>query len=280
MALAAGLVSLILISRRCKRTRGDQRLPGGRPRAVTSSSGRLRGLQYRLRRQHPEENVSDLVLADRIRSSIGPLERRLDLPHVHVMVHDHIVMLHGDVSCASDAKSLIDAVHAISGVRGVESYLHMGLLPSDTRPSDGRARPSPPSNALSALLDAAREAGSRDAPLFAVHAVLATFLDRIPADERSHVFAHLPADVRLIVGPPLHAGDQRAQVNSIDDVYAAVAAADPRLDKTEAGEVSMAVLGVLRELVPEERDDIAAVLPHDIRDMWKDLRTATAEETG
>src|SRR3954468_21012037 len=50
--------------------------------AVASSPGVL----YRLAGRHPDPNVSDDVLANRIRSRFGPLERRLDVPRVHVAV--------------------------------------------------------------------------------------------------------------------------------------------------------------------------------------------------
>ena len=95
--------------------------------------------------------ASGTVLADRIRSTLGPLEARMDLPHIHVMAEDHIALLHGDVATAEQADQIEAAVAAVSGVEGVESYLHVGLLPSDTRPSDG-ARQQPPSAALRQLL--------------------------------------------------------------------------------------------------------------------------------
>jgi uncharacterized protein (DUF2267 family) len=242
------------------------------------SPGRLHGLQYRFLRRHPDEDVSDLVLADRIRSSIGPLEHELDLPHVHVMVHDHIAKLHGEVSLANDVERLVEAVRAVSGVRGVDSHLHVGLLPGDTRPSRGRHGLQPPSPALATLLDAAAGAGASDAPLFAVHAVVGVFLDLVPLNERNHVFAHLPHDVRVILTAPTrrdeHGADEHgAKARSVDEFIAAVAAADPRLDTNRASTVATAVLKALNELVPEERHDIASVLPRDIRNMWHGLET-------
>jgi osmotically-inducible protein OsmY len=81
--------------------------------------------------------VSDDVLADRIRSSIGGLEKRLDIPHIHVMVEDHVAILHGEVTADSDVRTLEHAIVRVSGVRGVESQLHVGLASGDTRPSEG-----------------------------------------------------------------------------------------------------------------------------------------------
>jgi hypothetical protein len=49
-------------------------------------SGQWMGVSYRLRGRRPDPNVSDDILADRIRSSIGGLEARLDVPRVHVTV--------------------------------------------------------------------------------------------------------------------------------------------------------------------------------------------------
>jgi hypothetical protein len=103
-------------------------------------SGRWRGLVYRLFGRHPDPDVDDHTLADRVRSVLGPIEKRLDLPHVHVMVENHIVLLHGDVGWEHEAATITQAVREISGVRDVESHLHVGLLPSDTRPSTGRVR--------------------------------------------------------------------------------------------------------------------------------------------
>jgi hypothetical protein len=103
-------------------------------------SGRWRGLMYRLFGRRPDPDVDDHTLADRVRSVLGPIEKRLDLPHVHVMVQDHVVLLHGDVGWPHEAAAITRAVREVSGVRDVESHLHVGLLPSDTRPSTGRIR--------------------------------------------------------------------------------------------------------------------------------------------
>ena len=102
-----------------------------------------------------------LVLADRIRSTLGPLEKRLDLPHIHVMVHDHIALLHGDVGSYREVDEIDTAVAAVSGVAGVDSWLHVGLIAGDTRPSTGRAVVQP-SDARHAFLGAATEGGLAD----------------------------------------------------------------------------------------------------------------------
>ncbi len=122
--------------------------------------GQLRGVGYRLRGRHPAPDVVDNVLADRIRSELGGLEKHLDLPHVHVMVHDHVAMLHGEVGGQADADRIERAVESVSGVAGVESYLHVGLGRGDSRPSAGRAAQHP-SDALHRLMKARGGKGGR-----------------------------------------------------------------------------------------------------------------------
>jgi hypothetical protein len=102
--------------------------------------GRLRGVCYRVLGRQPDPDVDDATLADRIRSTIGPLEKKLDLPRIHVMVEDHVALLHGDVCWPHEAAALERAVRRVSGVRAVESHLHTGLLAGDVRPSEGRRR--------------------------------------------------------------------------------------------------------------------------------------------
>ena len=117
--------------------RAARRLGQRLSRDVRYAVGSAPGILYRLAGRHPDPNVSDDILADRIRSSLGPLERRLDVPHVHVMVDDHVAILHGEVETDSDAARLELAVMQLIGVEGVESHLHLGLTRGDTRPSEG-----------------------------------------------------------------------------------------------------------------------------------------------
>lgn len=104
--------------------------------------GRLRGLEYRLSGGHPEPDVTDDILADRIRSTLGPIEKQLDIPRVHVMVSDHVAVLHGGLGTRDEERSIIEAVESISGVTAVESRLHIGLSAGSTRPSAGRKSPA------------------------------------------------------------------------------------------------------------------------------------------
>jgi len=223
------------------------------------------GVVYRLSGRRPDPDVSDDILADRIRSAIGPVEHHLDMPHVHVMVEDHVAVLHGDVPDERSAVAVEHAVMRVSGVRGVVSHLHPHLIPNDTRPSEGQQH-LPRSEARLALVDAARCAGAQD-PEAAVHAVLCGFLDRIPTGEHAHVLAHLPADVRELAGPPRHLGERPTRVKTIPQLVAAIAA-EHGVEHEHAEAITRAVITTLRELVPEEQRDIAAVLPAELRTFW------------
>jgi uncharacterized protein (DUF2267 family) len=252
-------------SRKALRRCGD-RLAGG----VQHCAGRWQGVSYRLRGRHPDPDVSDDVLADRVRSSIGPLEARLDIPHVHVSVRDATALLHGVVGSETDAEEIERAVAGVSGVVGVESYLHVGLLAGDTRPSEG-ARHHPASEACKQLVAAAVEAGVEEshAPA-AVRAVLSVFAERLPAGEREHVEAHLPPDVRKLLLPPRRHGKTDERLRTVSELVAEVATMAPEdIPPGRLRSVVEAILHVLRGLVPEEALDVAAVLPHDLRELWE-----------
>lgn len=238
-------------------------------RRLRYAGGRLQGLSYRLGGRHPDPHVGDNVLADRIRSSLGGLEKRLDLPHVHVTVERGVAVLHGEVGSAEDARQLERAVEAVSGVAGVESYLHVGLGAGDTRPSQGRAV-HPPSDAMRRLIEAATHAGvDAGAARPVVRAVLATFADRLPPAERDRVSAHLPADVRSLFEPPQRSGE-RAPARTVHELVVRVAAtAGDEVSTYDAEPVTRAVIGAFRSLVPEERRDVAAVLPAELRALWE-----------
>lgn len=235
-------------------------------------SGRLDGLSYRMRGRRPDPGVIDNVLADRIRSSLGGLEKRLDLPRVHVMVEHHVALLHGEVASPDDAEEIERAVAAVSGVEGVESYLHVGLATGDSRPSEGRAV-HPPSAALQELLAAATGTGvPEEAAEAVVHGVLATFADRLPADERDQVAVHLPADVRLLFRPPRRTL-RAAPARTVHELVARIAETTADLPPERATEVTEAIVTVLRGLVPDEAAGVAAVLPEELRGLWNQSTT-------
>lgn len=262
----AGVVALFRPGTRANKL--VRRELGETVRRVRYLGGRLQGASYRLRGQHPDPHVIDNVLADRIRSSLGPVEKRLDLPHIHVMVEDHVALLHGEVSSSEDVDELERAVMAVSGVTGVESYLHVGLTSGDTRPSAGRSV-HPPSAALRRLLDTAIGAGvDPGSAQRVVRGILATFADRLPVGERDHVATHLPVDVRPMFSPPRRAR-RTAPPRTVHELVAGLAATTGELPRDKAQRVTTAVIEVLRELVPEEAGDVGAVLPPELRALWQ-----------
>jgi uncharacterized protein (DUF2267 family) len=231
------------------------------------------GILYRLAGRTPDPDVSDDVLADRIRSSIGGVLKRLDVPHVHVMVGDHIATLHGDVGMATEADAIEHAVLAVPGVDGVESHLHVGLLGGDTRPSRGRAAPQAPSSAMQALTMAATEAGASE-PRLAVHAVLCRFVDTIPEGERNHVLLHLPQDVKDLIGPSRH-GRQRERIRTFQQLAAGVGS-DDGIAPEWAEDVTRRLVATLRRVVADEAADVEAVLPAGLREVWQPAADASS----
>ena len=77
-----------------------------------------------------------MTLADRVRSQLGPLEKRLDLPRVLVTVEGPTVKLHGAVPSSDDARTLENAAREVRGVTALESHLAVGLSSGATRPSE------------------------------------------------------------------------------------------------------------------------------------------------
>lgn len=234
---------------------------------------RLQGILHTRWCHGERRDESDLVLGDRVRSHLGPITRDLDLPHIHVMVQDGIALLHGDVATERDRDTLERAVQQVSGIRGVESYLHLGLLPGDTRPSAGRAV-HPTSPARQRLELAAKRGGAvaEGEAARAVRAVIATFFERIPEGERSQVLTHLPADVRALTTMPRRLGGTATRLRTVDELVATVMKVDPSLGVTRARLVTDSVIGELALLLPEERTHVAAVLPRELRDLWDRVR--------
>ena len=265
-AVGAGIAGAVASSN-SEIGRTARRLARRATRDARYFAGRAPGLVYRLSGRRPDPNVTDDVLADRIRSMLGPLEKRLDVPRVHVMVDRKVAILHGDVASPSDARAIELAVMRVSGVAGVESHLHAGLETGDTRPSEGRAAPHPPSDALDALLGAAGAAGAQEARP-AVRAVLGAFFDRLPGDERLQVFAHLPADVRALAAAPRRYGERPPRLHTIPQLVAAVTA-EGGIEAERAEAITRSVVTALRRIVADEAHDVAAVLPAELRELWE-----------
>ena len=246
--------------------RVSRRLARALTRAARYQTGRLEGFRYRLAGRHPDLGVTNGVLADRVRSVLGPLEHRLDVPRVHVLAEGHDVLLHGEVDSEEHARELIKTVRAIPGVGQVKSHLQVGLLPGATKPSEGTSH-HPPSAGLSSVLAAAHSGG---APVgterAAARSVLSTFATLLPAGERRHVLGHLPADLRPLAEPPRPRFVKHRPSRRLDSF---TRAALPTLDPEVGRAVVESVIGALRDLVPEEDHDVAAVLPSELRHLWK-----------
>jgi uncharacterized protein (DUF2267 family) len=228
-------------------------------RTAAYTRGRLDGLRYAAAGRHPDENVSDDILADRVRTALGPVLRRLDLPRVHVTVERHVVTLHGDAGSLRDIKAIGQLVAAVPGVTGVRSALHVGLLPGASRPSWGR-QTAAPSAGLRRLLEAADRGGvgpkQRPAAVSAVLSALATWLSR---PQWQQLRRQLPADVRVL-------GHRRAHrpADAGADLVTTVSGMTG-LPGPVAAQTVQAVAHELADLVPAAAPAITAALPEDLR---------------
>jgi osmotically-inducible protein OsmY len=109
---------------------------GNRAQAgLRKTAGQVRG---RASHVGSSEDVDEVTLADRVRSQLGPLEKRLDLPRVLVTVEGTTVKLHGEVPSSEDARTLENAAREVRGVTALESHLAVGLSSGATRPSESR----------------------------------------------------------------------------------------------------------------------------------------------
>jgi len=266
--LAAGALAVgVTASKTVAGRRFSRKLAHAVIRTARYQSGRLEGFRYRLAGRHPDPTVEDRVLADRVRSVLGPLEHRLDIPRVHVMAEGHDVLLHGDVASDDQVETLVEAIRRTPGVKRVESHLHVGLFPGDTRPSEGGEHPAV-SRALTAVLAAAHGGGAAPgSERSAARAVLSTFAAQLPRGERRHFLSHLPEDLRALGEEPRPRGVGHPHVRRLEDFVSAVGL--PPAEAEQQEDIIESVLGAVREFVPEEALDVAAVLPPELRQLWK-----------
>jgi hypothetical protein len=102
-----------------------------RPKSLTKNASpylhrtlhQAKGMAYRAMRRHPSTTVDDSVLADRIRSSIGPLEKQLHNSRINVTVENGIAILHGDIESREAALQIEEVVRGVAGVRDIRSHL-------------------------------------------------------------------------------------------------------------------------------------------------------------
>lgn len=227
-------------------------------RMIAYTRGRLAGVRYAAAGRHPDEHVSDDVLADRVRTELGSVLHRLDLPKVHVTVERHVVTLHGDAGSLADVRRISRAVAAVPGVVGVRSALHVGLLPGNYRPSWGK-RAAAASPALRRLLGAADRGGVEPAGRAdAVRAVLTAVANRLEREEWFDLRAHLPRDVRQL------AGRRSSAARKESDLVAAVADV-AGLPGPVAAQTVRATVQELTELVPPSATVLRALLPVDLQ---------------
>lgn len=108
--------------------------------------GAWNGITYRLGGRTPDPDVDEHTLADRIRSTLGPLEKQLDVPRVTVLVEGRVALLHGEVdwpheaAAAPDAvldahRRAVDVITLIMGVlrRAAPEEAHPAVLPGELR---------------------------------------------------------------------------------------------------------------------------------------------------
>jgi uncharacterized protein (DUF2267 family) len=230
----------------------------------------VQGARYRLARRGPDPLAGDDIVAERVRASLGLVSKRLDVPRAHVMVTGHVATLHGEVGTIAEALSLAGAAGAVPGVMAVRCRLHVGLLPGQGRPSQGRLRQRLPSKGLSDLLDAAARAGvgAEQAPT-AVRAVVEAFAACLPAGERGRLSAGLPADLRRLALPRHRCRwtDQPA------DLLNCVAEVSGLGDLVRAERLTVAVLRGLSEILPPaDAARIDQALAPTLRPLWRLVR--------
>ncbi len=211
-------------------------------------------------------HVEGLDLADRVRSALGPMVKALDLPRIHVMAEGDRILLHGDVATEDDAERIEAALSGVADVGEIESHLHVGLIPGDTRPSGAYADDS---EMYAALLRVAKKAHLRATPArVAITGALLSVLEMIPSSERTQVVAHFPADVKKLVTARRGGKPRFDARTSVQLEVAAALRGGTSLEKAHI--IVPGVISVIRTFVPEEDQDVQATLAHHLRTYWLD----------
>lgn len=228
-------------------------------------AGRLEGAAYRTRAgEHPAHDVPDQTIAERVRAMMGSDLKRRALDDVHIDVRRHIAYLRGHVPTPDDAHEVEARCLHVPGVDGVQSYLEVGPPPGTGGPDIVRL----PSDQLVHILALARRDGCRPGTeLAGVRAVLATFAERVPEGELRHLWAHLPADLRGLLHPPVRLGGAPQRIRHAADLHATIACA-AGIDLPAAERLTTTLLHELRSLAPEENADVDAVLPRELKELW------------
>lgn len=230
-------------------------------------AGAIPGITYRISGEHPDPDVSDEVIAERVRARLGQITSRLGVQPIQAQVLERVALLEGALPSERDAHRLERAALSVPGVQGVESHLHEDR---EIRRGESTNAITIPSLAMAELCEAAGDAGARDERA-AVHAVLCAFTDRLPDAARGELALHLPADVRALIAPPRRRGAHLDPPQTVTDLVLAVLAADttrPSIAVEDAEGVAAAVIGTLRRLVPEATAAMLDALPRELADLW------------
>jgi len=207
------------------------------------------------------------MLAERVRSELGPLVKGLDQPHVHVTSVDGVVSLHGEVTDDAARAAVEVAVRRMGGVTRVDSHLHTGLGRGDSTPSAGH-------RAQRSLLMQQLETGARDCGFFTIaeqryvlQAVLGIFTARLPRTARRRFLEHLPHDVRALATPARWLGNDRATVMT-GAAIAQVVGVAANTDRGAATRLLRHLLPLLRDHSPGDAAVVSAALPPELRKCW------------
>ena len=211
--------------------------------------------------------ATDLTIGDRVRSSLGPLLKKLDQPRVHVMVVDGVATLHGDVTNGAARAEIKSCTQRVPGVCGVRSHLFVGPLESDTLPSGGRSHRR--SRLSIELNDAAHACGfwSEAAAKRALAGLLGVFALRLEPSRRRVFTEHLPRDVRPLAEPPAWLDDDMRLIRREHD-FAQIVALAICTDVEHADRFLRRVLPVLRRHAPQDAHLIGSGLPPQLHAIW------------
>lgn len=209
----------------------------------------------------------DGILADRVRSRIGPIVKRMDQPRMHVMAAGGVVSLHGEVSDDIARIAIEHAAGDVLGVRRVDSHLHVGLARGDSRPSNGRRHQDSP--LLHQLMSIARDCGllTVEEQRHVLRGALGILAVRLPERVRRRFLQHLPSDVRRLATPTPWLKDAAAATATQHDFVELVAIAT-MADRHAVQRLIRRVVVVLRAHAPEDAHSIAEALPPQLREWW------------